>query len=449
MTAASIPADGDDFGRVLGRLRSAIGGGPKILADTKRLSQVAGRVRAASFLADGTGSVLNAALAGIYASAQIAPLTNIDNRYLAIAYARDVMAINGYRLEPNIRLADLGGIDLHHPLLLGCKSIEDRLASSILDLSTGEPPADLHNCGLVLTEPLRVFIGCAVSHIPLASVKGLGVLAQSIEARVRELGLLPWLAMSGSSPASDNDLFPYDPAIGLVDALEVARSDVLVAIHDRPSTGLGINVAHGQCAGAFTVFVESSPLRSPLTSSLGYGSEVVDFPGIDQVSGLDIGRIAEDVAAEVASAITDRIPTFELHRRIRLQRPERYGPEHRAIVHALVGVDSATLGRLPMPKKRIDQLGSSLDLYSIAPREEQDLLLIALGLTSLQDAPGSTRGGLNSDEFQAALQAAHENQWSNERLSVVLEAASNLVLTGERRTGFADPSAFERLARTL
>lgn len=379
----------------------------------------------------------------------MAPLANLDNRYLAVAYTREVVAINGYRLAPNFRLADLGGIDLRDPSLPGRRQIEDRLASSILDARTGEPPADLHERGMgVLSEPMRVFIGCAVSHLPFDSLERLEILAAEIEKRLLELGLRSFTAVRQANPNHQEDPFdPYDPAVGLLDSNEAARADVLVAIHDRPSTGLGVNVAQGQNAGAFTVFAEVTSMRSPLTSSLGYEYEVIELDPIDGIPTLEVEGFARRVAGKVTSTVTDRIPALEQHRRIRLRRPARYGAEHLAVAEALGCLDEASLARLPLPAARVEQLHNSLDLYSIASREEQDLLLDALGAGRAISQP--TRAGLNGDEYRAALQAARENRWSDERLSAILEAASDLVLSGEHRTNFADPPAFTRLARTL
>lgn len=447
MMITSIP-DGDDaFRRVLGRLDHQIGDGPSITASAERLGDVAGRARAAATVASGTGAVLDAAIAAILASVQFAPLEGIDNRYLAVAYTRELADANGYSFRPQIRLADLGGIDLRD--LSGVQALRDRLARRVVLAETELPPPDLHQQGLVLTDPVAAFFGGAISHLPIETTRRLEAIAAVAQQRLLEIGVRTTVALRGSNPAYDGDPDPYDPRLGLADAVAVACSDCLIALHDRPSTGLGINVAHAQNGREFTIFLESTPLRSPNTAGIGYPFEVIpldQWQRIEECDDAELGEIADAVSDQLVVVMTREMVRFEVHRRERVQRAQRYGAEHADVVVALATLTSSGRARLPIPEIRLAHLEASLDVYAIAPREEQDLLCEALGIEGPRVAPGR-RGPLTRDEYAAAFESRRIFRYSDEELARLLDDVGRKVLAGTHRADLQDPDVWESLRR--
>lgn len=432
----TIPSS-NDLDVVVQRMRGSLPAGGTLLVDTAALEVVFRGAHRAAGIADGTGSLLNAAEAMILGAVAQTPCSSLDSRYLAVALARELVAMNDFAFRPQLRLRDLGGIDLR-----GCgdetlQAIRDLLARRIVLTATELPPPDLHARGLVLSEPVRIFVGCAVSHVDVGDVRNLEQLVACIQDRLLELGVSAYVAIAQATPAHDDTMHdPYDPVVAVQDTDALHRADCVVAVHDRPSTGLGINIERGQAGGAFTIFVEPGILRSPLTAELGYGLDVIEIP-----YGTAISDGSVDIACKVAGCVQQHMSSFEEHRRRRLRRHDRYADRLNETRSA-----AASFAGSGLPQRRVDEMLRSVDSWANATTEEHRILADSLGLGT--ENPGRTgRRSFTADEIGAALIAARENGWSDERTASVLERASSFILAGHHRALWTDPSFWERFRR--
>jgi len=208
------------------------------------------------------------------------------------------------------------------------------------------------------SEPVRCFIACAMSACDEGDLARLLAFSETLAGLLSERGVLCYQPIVVHDPrvsrvVSDN---PYNRTLN---ARQLATSDLVFVVADRPATGLGV--------------VD--------TLAIGYGARVVVLTGDGPVTPMITGTTPPPTVHPFSRASTDWLADFldrlmpDLAREaaLRARSQEEAEGELAVLRQRLEGLDDSDLAAAPtvrMTTARFHQLLDDPDLYDGATRRE-------------------------------------------------------------------------------
>lgn len=287
--------------------------------------------------------------------------------------------------------------------------------------------------------PIEAFVGVPMTNLPEDRLQELEDLCSKIASELADLGVSTYLPMFWSSTRAE-DARAFHPETHDIDVDRLTRSDFLVAIHEQPSTGLGIALAYGFRSGVAQLHLgQEETTGSPL---------VIGMPADSEFKPIDDTNLPNAVAEYVKRRWTD----LELRRRKRLRRRPRCQPYLDRIAQALSEINE-TSGHpsTTILPRRLLEIRRSPDHFATATVEEVLDIAEVIGVEDLifngqpaKDLSPGHSGSVSFLEYQALARAAEKNSWPPARCNHLIQKAQ-LARTVERRLELLSEETWELL----
>lgn len=337
---------------------------------------------------------------------------------VAFVLAQRQLALQGVRL-PSHAVEESSFCPLIEGLLdgsMGVADVEQWLLSQT-GADAAESQLTLDFVPPATTPTIRAYIASALTGLSPEEHADLMVKCNVIRDALAEDGIHVHVPMDYTDPLSTGD-DPPDRA-SRIDFSAVIRSDLIVLIANRPSTGAGKELVWAERNGCMTLLV-ADPGTTPSRLVSGTTARLMEVA---------VSLAPGDLAAEIKGVVEAHRDLLEAHARERAVRPiGRFG-DLLAQMEPLLPDVRAGLARgqvTGLTAERAAEMVSSVDHVATASLVEIDMYFLAAGVPPRIEEPPepsvSHAEHLGPRELQALGAAAELENWSvDEVIGLLLE----------------------------